>query len=316
MEIITLHHPNHRQLGFSKPSVLAMGFFDGVHLGHQAVIKKAKSIAKAKHLKLGVLTYDHHPAVVYQKMDYLSKSYITLYHTKMNILASMGVQFVYVINYTYAFQNQSPKAFVNHYLMNMNLDTVVAGFDHTYGDNQNHDADMKALPSYVHHQINVVSVDDRTANYHKISSTRIKNDLSNGNIATVNSLLGRCFTTNGLIVHGYARGRKLGFPTINVEHNQYQLLPKVGVYVVEVEINHHFYGGMASIGHNVTFGNSNPITVEINIFNFHQNVYGEKVKIYWDDRIRNQIKFDSVDSLIKQLRNDQVISMKYLQSKK
>ncbi|MBW1605494.1 riboflavin biosynthesis protein RibF [Lactobacillus sp. Sy-1] len=308
MEIFKIHHPM-GNLQFNEPVVLAMGFFDGLHLGHQRVIERAKQIADQKGVKLAVLTYDHHPSIVYQRLSAHDKRYLTLNDYKMDLLEQMGVQVVFQVSYTNAFQAQSPQQFVDNYLCRLNALVVVAGFDHTYGEKK---ATMHLLPEYVKDRFEVVEVASFDIDNKKVSSTRIRRNLDAGHIDTVNRLLGRPFVTSGTIVHGFARGRELGYPTANVEHSEYQWLPAIGIYIVRMQIGDQWYGGMASIGRNVTFGDAHPITVEINLFNFNQNIYGEDVQIEWLHWTRGEVKFNGVDALIKQLQADQKEAEKFL----
>lgn len=285
-----------------------MGYFDGIHKGHQKVINQAKSIADEKRMPLGVLTYDHKPAVVYDQLSPHDKRDIILQKNKYKELERLGVDIVFEVNYSFNFQNQSPQEFVDNYLIRFNADTVVAGTDHTYGAK---DATMDLLPKYASGRFDVVSVD--LADYHlsKISSTRIRRNLDQGHIDTVNMLLGRPFRTDGTVVHGFARGRELGYPTANIDHDELQWLPVIGVYIVDVWIGEEKHHGMASIGRNVTFGDKNPITVEINILDFNDNIYGEVLEIDWLHRLRGEVKFEGVEKLIEQLKSDEQMTRKY-----
>lgn len=308
MKIINIHHPLKASFEQKEKIILAMGYFDGIHKGHQKVINQAKSIADEKGMPLGVLTYDHKPAVVYDQLSPHDKRDIILQKNKYKELERLGVDIVFEVNYSFNFQNQSPQEFVDNYLIRFNADTVVAGTDHTYGAK---DATMDLLPKYASGRFDVVSVD--LADYHlsKISSTRIRRNLDQGHIDTVNMLLGRPFTTDGTVVHGFARGRELGYPTANIDHDELQWLPVIGVYIVDVWIGEEKHHGMASIGRNVTFGDKNPITVEINILDFNDNIYGEVLEIDWLHRLRGEVKFEGVEKLIEQLKSDEQMTREY-----
>ena len=311
MKIIKLHHPIDPKRKFTGPVVLALGFFDGLHLGHQKVIATARKIAQARHFPLAVLTYDHHPATIYRRLDRHDRRYLTLYHDKMRDFRQLGVQIVYLVNYTASFQFQSPQQFVDNYLVRLKAQTVVAGFNHTYGDSRV--ANMRTLPRYARGRMRVVTVPKVEVAGQKVSSTKIKRALDRGAIEAANQMLGRPFQTSGTVVRGYQRGRKLGFPTLNIATDDYQWLPGEGVYVTRVKINHRFYPGMASIGRNATFGNHYPITVEINLLNFSRNVYGEVVRVDWLKKLRNQVKFANAQALIQQMKNDRAATQKYFQ---
>ncbi|TPR52868.1 riboflavin biosynthesis protein RibF [Apilactobacillus kunkeei] len=311
MEIIKLHHPLSSDFYQSEKLVLAMGYFDGIHLGHQKVLEKARDIAMQKNLPLAVLTYDHKPAVVYKQLSPHDRRNIIMPDSKNEMFESLGVNKVFVVNYSFSFQNQTPQEFVDNYLVRFNVDTVVAGTDHTYGAK---DATMDLLPNYAKDRFDVVAVDLADYQLEKISSTRIRKNLDEGHIQTVNHLMGRPFQTGGTVAHGFARGHELGYPTANIEHDELQWLPTIGVYVVDVFIGDQKYHGMASIGRNVTFGDKNPITVEINILDFNDNIYGEVLKVDWLYRIRGEVKFEGIDKLIKQLQSDEDFTRQYFEN--
>ena len=256
------------------------------------------------------MTYDHHPAIVYRKMSSHEKRYLTLLDYKMQLLEDFGVDQVFLVNYSYEFQSQTPEQFIDNFLKRFNAVAVVAGFDHTYGNKKT--ATMKNFPNYVKGAFDVITVPSVNAKDKKISSTRIRIELDSGDVSGVNQMLGRPFQTEGVIVHGEERGRLLGYPTANVEHSEYQWLPKIGIYVVTVEIGGKRYLGMASIGKNVTFSDSHPMTVEINLMNFDRNIYGEVVKVNWLNYLRDEIKFTTPEELIEQLDKDKRATADYI----
>lgn len=308
MKVINLSYPINKKIEEKQPIVLAMGFFDGVHLGHQAVIKQAKQIADAKGLPLAVLTYDHHPALVYKKLEGNAARYLSIWERKVQLFKELGVDIVYRVNYNYAFQAQPPQTFVDNYLIPMHVDTVVAGFDHTYGAKK---ATMNDLPDYAQGRFSVVTVPANLLDDKKISSTRIRHNLEQGHLKTVNDLLGYQFETIGTVVHGLARGRTLGFPTANLEYSELQQLPSEGIYIVKMLVNEKWLPAMASIGRNVTFGDHNPITIEINILDFDQNIYGNEVKVRWLAKMRDEVKYTGKQALIEQLKQDEINTRTY-----
>jgi riboflavin kinase/FMN adenylyltransferase len=310
MKITKLHYPLADSFHVDGQTVVAMGFFDGFHKGHQEVLRRAKQEAEKAGATFAVLTYDHHPAVVYKKMSMHERRYLTLLDYKMALFEKFGVQQVFLVNYSYAFQNQTPAQFIDHFIQRFNAVAVVAGFDHTYGDKQT--ATMQKLPEYANGRFNVITVPPVESGGQKVSSTRIRIGLDSGDVDQVNQLLGRSFQTTGLIVHGEERGRLLGYPTANVEHSEYQWLPKIGIYVVTVDVCGQQYLGMASIGKNVTFSATHPMTVEINLLDFNQNIYGEVVKVNWLHYLRDEIKFETPEQLIDQLGSDAKATRQYL----
>lgn len=296
----TLHYPI--QSHFSAPrQVVVMGFFDGVHLGHQAVIQRGQALAKQYQVPLAVLTYDPHPTVVFQKAPERVR-YLTTVDQKVEQLTTLGVDNVYVMNLTSRLASLPPQQFVDEVIMSLNPCAVVAGFDHTYGPK---DATMADLPHYAQGRFEVVTVDKQMRAAEKISSTRIRMALANGDVTLAKDLLGRAHVTTGVVVHGEARGRELGFPTANIQTPELEWLPAIGIYAVRMKIGDEWFDGMASVGRNVTFGEGRPITVEIYLFDFQQAIYGEKVMVKWEYYLRGEVKFTSVDALIDQLHEDE-----------
>ncbi|MDN6967650.1 riboflavin biosynthesis protein RibF [Oenococcus sp. UCMA 17063] len=314
MKIINLKFPN-RYSNKKKEFVLAMGYFDGLHLGHQTVIKQAKKIADEQHLKLAILTYSQSPTGFYIN-DPILKVPILPFRQKMQMLDKIGVDTVFLIDYSLEFGDQNPKDYVDNYLAKLGAAVVVAGFDHTYGSLKEI-ADMKHLPGYADGRFKVLTIGECADYFGKISSTRIRRLLFDGNLQAVNQLLGYQFQTVGFVVHGNQIGRKIGFPTANQALEEKQLLPKSAVYAVKTKIvtgplAGKIFDGMASIGHNETFGSDNPITIEINLFDFSDDIYDEEIIVYWIAFLREQIKYANAEELVDQLKQDQIDSLHIL----
>ncbi|AFT81556.1 riboflavin biosynthesis protein RibF [Leuconostoc carnosum] len=310
-KIVKLHYPIKN---FQKPvrQVVAMGFFDGVHRGHQAVIQRAKTTANQLGVPLAVLTYDPHPVVVFKTLTEPLR-YLTTLSQKAALLTELGVDTMYVMQFTSQLAQLSPQTFVDDVVMRLNPITVVAGFDHLYGGNPDI-SNMDRLSDYAQQRFDVVQVPEFTDSNQKIGSTMIRCALEQHDVDKANRQLGRIYTTTGLIVHGEARGRELGFPTINVKTPELEWLPGIGIYAVKVKILDTWYMGMASIGRNITFGDEHPITVEINILDFKQDIYGEEVVIAWHHYLRGEVKFIGIDGLIEQLKQDEIATRQYFKS--
>jgi len=307
----TLHYPIQN---FKQPvrQVVAMGFFDGVHLGHQAVIKRAKAEANALGVPLAVLTYDPHPSVAFKALTEPLK-YLTVVKQKAQLLETLGVSEMYKMQFTSQLAGLSPQVFVDEVLMQLNPVAVVAGFDHLYGSDKNQ-ANMANLAIYAKARFDVIIVPEFDDLGLKIGSSKIRSALCVGDMQTVNRQLGRIYHTTGIVVHGEARGRELGFPTANVLTPELEWLPGIGIYAVKISIAGQWHIGMASIGRNVTFGDNRPITVEINILDFNQAIYGEDVTVAWHHHLRGEVKFNQVDDLIAQLEKDKVATRTYFET--
>lgn len=310
IKVIKLHYPILKKIiPDPTPQVVAMGFFDGVHLGHQAVIKQAKLEADKQGVPLAVLTYDPQPIVVFEMLRQPLR-YLTSINQKAALLADLGVNTMYVMQFTSQLAKLAPQEFVNQVIMRLNPVTVVGGFDHVYGGDVSI-ADMDHLPQYAKKRFNVVSVSELDVNNQKIGSSSIRKALELGSMNIVNSQLGRVHQTTGLVIHGEARGRELGFPTVNIKTPELEWLPTIGIYAVKIMIGDDWHLGMASIGRNITFGDARPITVEINILDFNQQVYGENVTVNWYNYLRGEVKFTNIPELVTQLKKDEIDTRQY-----
>ncbi|MFO8069912.1 MAG: bifunctional riboflavin kinase/FAD synthetase [Alkalibacterium sp.] len=304
MDIRKIHHPYDKEEIIKEDIVLVLGFFDGVHRGHQAVINKGVQIAKERGLKCAVMTFKRHPAFVYRSFDPDKHSYLTPLDRKEYIIENLGVDILYEVDFTAKFGRLSPQEFVDQYIVEWHAKIVVAGFDYTYGKAAQ--ANMDILHKYAKDRFDIVKVEKKMDEDDKISSTRIRRYISEGKIDQANKLLGYIYEISGFVVHGDARGRELGYPTANIYPHPYVMVPKRGVYAVKMWVNNEWLDGMASIGYNPTFGYRPSYSIEVHIFNFNEDIYGEDVKIKWVDYLRDEIKFNSVEELIEKLDQDEL----------
>lgn len=309
MEIIKIRHPYDLQQIPQKDVVLVLGFFDGVHRGHQKVINTGRQKADELGLDLAVMTFNHHPSVVFKKMGQEELKYLTSLPQKERLMDWLKVDYLYEVAFTSDFAHLSPQAFVDQYIVGLHAKVAVSGFDYTYGPKEI--ADVAHLPGYAKGRFEVVTVAKETDEGEKISSSRIRKLLEAGDMEEANQLLGYPYSIDGVVVHGEARGRELGYPTANIKFSHYACLPMEGVYVCEFLVGGHVYPAMGSIGHNDTFGAGRQLTMEINILDFHQDIYGEQVSVRWLHLIREQVKFDGAQALIKQLEADAETTRRY-----
>lgn len=304
MEIVKLKEPYDKNAIVDSPIVLALGFFDGVHRGHQKVIKRAIEKGKSLGVKVAVMTFDRHPKIIFQNIDGEKFKYLTMLDEKLEHFKNLGVDIAYVVKFDENLAYLSPQDFIDKYVVGLHAICVVAGQDYTYGK---HDiANMDTISDFAKGRFEIITVDHLQRNDQKISSTQIRKDLDSGNVEAANSLLGYQYENHGTVEHGFKRGKKIGFPTLNVSIPKNERILGEGVYAVKVKIDKDnlWYEGMASIGYNETFGDDLEKTVEINLFNFDKSVYGEKVIVKWYKFLREMVKFDSVEELIDQLNKD------------
>lgn len=304
MKIVKLKEPYDKNAIVDSPIVLALGFFDGVHRGHQEVIKRAIEKGKSLGVKVAVMTFDRHPKIIFQNIDGEKFKYLTMLDEKLEHFKNLGVDIAYVVKFDENLAYLSPQDFIDKYVVGLHAICVVAGQDYTYGK---HDiANMDTISDFAKGRFEIITVDHLQRNNQKISSTQIRKDLDSGNVEAANLLLGYQYENHGTVEHGFKRGRKIGFPTLNVSIPKNERILGEGVYAVKVKVDkdNSWYEGMASIGHNETFGDDLEKTVEINLFNFDKSVYGEKVIVKWYKFLREMVKFDSVEELIDQLNKD------------
>ncbi|KGP92902.1 riboflavin biosynthesis protein RibF [Pontibacillus chungwhensis BH030062] len=302
MEIYELQHPHTLKYQDLPDTVLAVGYFDGVHRGHQEVIRTAKQIADETGRTSAVMTFHPHPSVVLKKETQHVK-YITPLEDKIKVLEDLGIDRVYLVTFNKDLAGLLPQEFVNHYFIGLHVSHVVAGFDFTYG--RMGKGTMDTLPTHGGEYLSQTVVSKVTEHEKKISSTLIRDSIREGNIALANELLGRPYQIRGKVVTGDQRGRTIGFPTANLYVSEEYLLPKVGVYAVKVLYNNSSYYGMANIGYKPTFQDTRVLSVEINLFDFEKDLYGEELTVEWHAFIRDEEKFNGVDHLIEQLQKDE-----------
>lgn len=310
MQTIHLHHPYSKTDIYSGPIVLALGFFDGLHKGHQQVIKTAKKIATKRSLPLAAMTFDVSATVMYQQKHPDEVQYLTTLSTKEKLMAHFGVDILYVAQMTSAFAKQTPQRFVEDYIVNLNAKVVAAGYDYTYG--QKDLANMATLPEHADGRFAVIEVPRMEINNQKVGSTQIRQLILNGDIEQANQSLGYHYFFGGSVIHGEKRGRELGFPTANLRQEPNVIVPKTGVYIVEFVIANELYWGIASIGRNITFGENRKRTVEIHVLDFNEEIYGEKVTVFWHKYLRSEMKFNGADELIAQMRLDEINTRQYI----
>lgn len=312
MEVIHLKYPHQLETMEGQYS-LAIGFFDGVHLGHQQVIEEAKAKAKELHIKSAVMTFDPHPSIVLGERKE-KVFYITPLEQKLTVLESLGVDVTFVVHFTSDFAKLSPQTFVEMFIKNMNVKHVTAGFDFSFGAFGK--GNMEMMKQLSGGQFGVSVIEKCADGTEKISSTRIRKYLSDGDMESAHKLLGRAFEVPGIVVHGDKRGRTLGFPTANVQRMAGCFTPATGVYAVRILVQDEWHDGVCNVGYKPTFKdpNNKQLSIEVHIFDFNKNIYGEDVVVGWYKRIRSEKKFNGIDELVAQIERDKQEAIDYLKS--
>lgn len=313
LETIKIRHPHHFQRNEVQPSVMALGYFDGIHLGHQEVIKTAKKIADEKGIASAVMTFDPHPSVVLGR-NVQHVDMITPLKEKQKTMEKLGIDFLYIVHFDKEFANLLPQQFVDEYIIGLNVQHVVAGFDYSYGKLGK--GTMETLPFHSRDQFTQTVVNKLTEDKEKISSTLIRRCIVEGDVERIPRLLGRHYTVAGYVVHGDKRGRQIGFPTANVGLLDAYLTPRVGVYAVEMQVEDVWYKGVCNIGYKPTFHKEqlDKPTIEVHLFSFNEQIYDKPVTIKWHKKIRAEKKFSSIDDLVAQITQDKEEAQTYFLS--
>jgi riboflavin kinase/FMN adenylyltransferase len=290
-----------------KNTILTLGTFDGIHLGHKKIIDAVVNKASLAGGRSFLITFDPHPRNV------LTNNGIKLLNTpdeKLEILENLNIDDVLVINFTKEFSQLSSEEFFKSYIIDkIGIKEIVVGYDHHFGKGRGGDENtLKELG--LKYGFDVTKVDAVSIDGVNVSSSLIRNALNEGNMQTANKLLGRIYSFSGSVIKGDGRGRTLGFPTANVKLNDdSKLLPSIGIYVVETIIEGSKYFGLLSIGKRPTFYSDGQLTNEVYIFNFEKDIYGSKITVNILERIRGEEKFSSADELISQMNKDKEIGL-------
>lgn len=276
-----------------------IGYFDGIHLGHKALIDKAVQIAQEKQIESALITFDPDPWITVKGETFVQ--HLNTMEEREAIAEKYGIQNWIIMDFTKEMSRLSPVEFI-HCLMRCNLDTLVCGFDYHYGAFGRGNTDTLIEDSKG--CFNVAVIDSVDNDGEKISTTRITALIKKGEIKKANELLNYPYSISGLVVKGRQRGAEIGFPTANLEVDEEYVLPGCGVYAGWAEVDGKSYLCMINIGHNPTFNYREQISVEAHLFDFRENLYGKKMHLEFISRIRDEKKFGSVDELIRQLNED------------
>ncbi len=298
-----------------KKAVVTIGSFDGVHLGHQKILDSLKRNAKIIGGESIVITFEPHPRSIIFPKD-KSLKLITSLEEKLILFEKFGIQNVVVVPFTVAFSQISADEYIETFLVKrFKPKIIIIGYDHRFGLNRQGNIDFLKWHEKKF-DFQVIEIEREDINEIRISSTKIRNFLSDGAISKANMLLGYDFFINGNVVKGFQVGTAIGFPTANIEvENNFKIIPKTGVYAVKVRHHQFQYNGMLYIGNRPTFSNDGRKSVEVHIFDFKKDIYNDTIEICFIKKLRNSIKFENKDALVHQLNIDKKNSLLALQNK-
>ena len=286
-----------------EPCVATIGFFDGVHLGHRFLIEQVKELAKDQGLRSALITFPVHPRQV-MKSDYRPEL-LTTPEEKIELLKAQGVDYCIMLDFTVELSQLSALSFMKDILQQRyNVSTLIIGYDHRFGHNRS-----KGFEDYVRYGqqigMNVYRAQACMIDDLNISSSLVRTHLLEGKIDLSTRYLGYNYSIEGVVVGGYRVGRTIGFPTANLDlRESNKLIPSDGVYAVRVEVKGCLYAGMLNIGYRPTLDNGSKKSIEVHILRFDEDIYDEKIRLYFVSRFRSEMKFSGLDELIAQLKRD------------
>jgi len=286
------------------PAIVTIGTFDGVHLGHQKILKRLFELKQETGLKTVVLTFEPHPRKVLFP-DQKNLRLITTINEKLELFEKYGVDVAVVYPFTSEFSKLESELYVRQILIKqLNVNYLVIGYDHRFGKNRQGDIhtlkEFAAAEDFLIEEISAKDIDNIA-----VSSSKIRKALEEGDLDLATNYLGHRFFLSGLVIKGKQLGKTIGFPTANIKPEaEEKIIPRTGVYFVSVELNGLKFYGMTNIGYNPTTDLDRQIKIEVNIFDFDQDIYGVTLKIIFLKRLRDEQKFENLEMLTQQLYLD------------
>ncbi len=306
-------HHSIDSLSSIKNPVITTGTFDGVHLGHQKILNRLNELASQCKGESVLFTFYPHPRMVLFPNDHGLQLLNTI-EEKKELLSKTGLDHLIVYPFSKEFSRLTALQYIRDFMVNrLNVHTMVVGYDHHFG--RNREGNIKLLREFSEtygFQVQEISaLDIEEVN---VSSTKIRQAIANGDIHKANEYLGYRYTFSGTVVEGARRGRELGFKTANLNVlNSSKIIPSNGVYAVMVNHHENNYKGMLNIGQNPTFNSDDTTHIEVNLFDFNKEIYGEQLKVELVKKLRNEQKFNSKEELVQQLNDDKRLSIELLQ---
>lgn len=287
-----------------EPCVATIGFFDGVHRGHRFLIEQVRQEAATRGMRSALITFPVHPRKVMNR-DF-QPELLTTRDEKIALLAATEVDYCMMLDFTPDVSRLTAREFMTGILKERyNVHALVIGYDHRFGHNRS-----EGFEDYCRYgeavAMEVIRAEACLVDSIRVSSSAIRNFLHQGDVGEANRCLGYDYFLDGTVVGGYQVGRKIGFPTANLQvDDPDKLIPVDGVYAVRVAFDGKTHDGMLSIGNRPTIGNGPERSIEVNIFNFHSDIYDKFIRLSFVQYLRPQLKFDSIEELIGQIRQDQ-----------
>jgi riboflavin kinase/FMN adenylyltransferase len=287
------------------PLALAIGNFDGMHLGHQALLRRLVEVAQAQKLKSAVMTFEPHPREFFTPKQ--APSRLTSLREKLELFAEAGIDYVYVCHFNRRFAQVTAEVFMQDILRNaLNVKAILIGQDFRFGANR-----RGSVADFQTAGFQLVSLPDVMLDGRRISSTAVREALAAGRLDEAAALLGRPYSTSGKVVHGDKLGRQLGYPTANV-HMRHDRPPLFGIYAVKLEgLGASHLPGVASLGVRPTVKANDKLKLEVHLFDFDQEIYGKHVRVHFLHKIRDEMKFADLATLKQWIAADEQLARDY-----
>jgi riboflavin kinase/FMN adenylyltransferase len=296
---------NFDEINFNSDTVLTVGTFDGVHRGHQYIIKNLLNISNKHSLRNLIITIHPHPQIVLNKPGKPPVLLLTSIEERLELFEKYGVDNVLIIPFNYEFSLTPARNFITDYLIKkIGFKRILIGYDHLFGRDRSGNEELLIELSN-EHNFEIEKLERIDLENHRISSTDIRHSVLNSDIHIANNLLGHNYSLRGMVIHGHKRGRTIGFPTANIlPDDKNKLIPANGVYFVFSNINNRKVWGMANIGFRPTVTNENVLSIESHFFDFDEDIYDTNLTIQFVSKIRDEYKFSGIEALIEQLNKD------------
>ncbi|MDP1727923.1 MAG: bifunctional riboflavin kinase/FAD synthetase [Bacteroidota bacterium] len=294
-------------------AIVTQGTFDGVHAAHKVIISQLKDIAKSTNGQTVLITFDPHPRTILYPDDHGLHLLSTL-DEKIELLREQGIDHLLVLPFTQEFSRLSSLQFIRDIIVNgIHTKYLVIGYNHRFGKNREGSFThlLEYGPAY---GFEVIEIAEQDIDKVSVSSTRIRTALDEGDVAQASRYLGRFYSLAGLVIHGREMGKTLGYPTANIQvSDPIKLIPADGVYAVFVWVQNKKYGGMLNIGNNPTIPGKGR-SIEVNIFNFSMSIYNQSIRMEFVDKLRDELKFNTLEDLKTQLHKDKLHALKSIDS--
>jgi riboflavin kinase/FMN adenylyltransferase len=290
-----------------KNGVITIGTFDGVHMGHRAILQEVKRYARECGGESIMITFEPHPRKLLKPGEPLG--ILTPLHRKIQLITDAGIDHIVVAPFTEVFAHYSPETYIREFLVQRFRPAhIVIGYDHKFG--RGRQGDIQVLRAYASESGYTVSeIPEFLVNEAAISSTKIRQALNTGDVAVAATMLGRPYSIKGDVIEGKKLGRTLGFPTANIHPGDFdQLIPATGVYAVKCLVNGHTLKGMMNVGYNPTTTSERTLKIEVHLLDFEGDLYHHQLELFFVQRMRAEQKFESLEQLTRQLEQDRLMA--------